>query len=195
MLRYSPDALSSIDGRKLLGWSLMSLTSRHSRFVARQLCAMDTSDLRQHICLRILRNAPSGDHALSTIISNETRWSVSRICHLRTLLKHAGRMRPHVSLPELQGPDVDFDANLSTAEMRSAIRKALASLTYRRRLVIELRYGFVDGFEYTYSDIGKILNVTRERIRQMEAQAIQQLQHPLRSQRLRRLLPPRRDEL
>ena len=62
--------------------------------------------------------------------------------------------------------------------------KALKSLGYREREIIRLRYGLGDGYSYTLEEVGHIFQVTRERIRQIEAKALKKLQQPMRSQKL-----------
>jgi RNA polymerase primary sigma factor len=62
--------------------------------------------------------------------------------------------------------------------LRSGIAEVLKSLNYREREIIRLRYGLSDGYAYTLSEVGKIFSVTRERIRQIECEAIRKLQHP-----------------
>jgi len=57
-------------------------------------------------------------------------------------------------------------------------------LTAREREIIALRYGFGDGYIYTLDEIGLRFNVTRERIRQIEAKSLKKLQHPTRSRKL-----------
>ena len=47
-----------------------------------------------------------------------------------------------------------------------------------------MRFGLGDGFAYTLEEVGRVFNVTRERIRQIEAKAIRKLQHPSRSKQL-----------
>ena len=56
--------------------------------------------------------------------------------------------------------------------------KPSKSLNYREREIIRLRYGLSDGYAYTLSEVGKIFSVTRERIRQIECEAIRKLQQP-----------------
>jgi RNA polymerase primary sigma factor len=51
-----------------------------------------------------------------------------------------------------------------------------------------MRYGLVDGETYTLEEVGKKLGVTRERVRQIEAQALSRLRHPTHSRRLRDFL-------
>ncbi len=50
--------------------------------------------------------------------------------------------------------------------------------------IICLRYGIGDGYTYTLEEVGRRFNVTRERVRQIEAKAIKKLQHPIRSRKL-----------
>jgi len=75
--------------------------------------------------------------------------------------------------------------SVATQEMlKDKIDNVLSSLTYREREIIKLRYGLGDGYTYTLEEVGRIFNVTRERVRQIEAKAIRKLQHPARSRKL-----------
>ena len=62
--------------------------------------------------------------------------------------------------------------------LKAGIAEALQSLNYREREIIRLRYGLSDGYPYTLSEVGKIFSVTRERIRQIECDALRKLQQP-----------------
>ncbi|HET7144207.1 MAG TPA: sigma-70 family RNA polymerase sigma factor, partial [Anaerolineales bacterium] len=62
---------------------------------------------------------------------------------------------------------------------------ALESLSEREREVLELRFGLRDGKEHTLEEVSRYFNVTRERIRQIEAKALRKLRHPARSSELR----------
>jgi RNA polymerase primary sigma factor len=68
--------------------------------------------------------------------------------------------------------------------LRSRIYKVLKTLSFREREIIKLRYGLGDGYTYTLEEVGHIFQVTRERIRQIEAKAIRKLQQPSRAQDL-----------
>ncbi|MBR0192469.1 MAG: sigma-70 family RNA polymerase sigma factor [Thermoguttaceae bacterium] len=68
--------------------------------------------------------------------------------------------------------------------LRNTLRDVLETLSYREREIIKLRYGLGDGYSYTLEEVGHIFNVTRERIRQIEAKAVRKLQQPTRSQEL-----------
>ncbi len=65
---------------------------------------------------------------------------------------------------------------------------ALASLTPREARVLRLRYGLEDGEDYTLEQVGEKLGLTRERIRQIQAQALRRLRHPSRSRSLKPFL-------
>ncbi len=72
--------------------------------------------------------------------------------------------------------------------LREFVKNALAVLSERERQVLELRFGLVDGTDHTLEEVGQFFNVTRERIRQIEAKALRKLRHPTRSRYLRDFL-------
>ncbi|MGD8553947.1 MAG: RNA polymerase sigma factor RpoD, partial [Anaerolineales bacterium] len=69
--------------------------------------------------------------------------------------------------------------------LKDQVQNALAVLTERERQVLEMRFGLLDGRDYTLEEVGKYFKVTRERIRQIEAKALRKLRHPTRSRHLR----------
>jgi RNA polymerase primary sigma factor len=69
--------------------------------------------------------------------------------------------------------------------LREQVKNALAVLSDREREVLEMRFGLVDGKDHTLEEVGQFFNVTRERIRQIEAKALRKLRHPTRSRFLR----------
>ncbi len=69
--------------------------------------------------------------------------------------------------------------------LREQVKNALAVLSERERQVLEQRFGLVDGKDHTLEEVGQYFNVTRERIRQIEAKALRKLRHPTRSRHLR----------
>ena len=73
----------------------------------------------------------------------------------------------------------------SQAMLRQVIDEIFESLTPREVRILQLRFGLVDGYSYTLEEVGKKFGVTRERIRQIEAQALGRLRHPSRSRKLR----------
>lgn len=72
--------------------------------------------------------------------------------------------------------------------LREELNHILNTLSERERKVLELRFGLNDGTPRTLEEVGKEFNVTRERIRQIEAKAIRKLKHPTRSQKVRDFL-------
>ena len=84
--------------------------------------------------------------------------------------------------------DIDALEPLDAASremLREQVQHALESLTERERQVLELRFGLVDGKDHTLEEVSRYFNVTRERIRQIEAKALRKLRHPTRSRLLR----------
>jgi RNA polymerase primary sigma factor len=69
--------------------------------------------------------------------------------------------------------------------LREQVRTALDALSERERQVLELRFGLQDGKDHTLEEVSRYFNVTRERIRQIEAKALRKLRHPTRSRQLK----------
>jgi hypothetical protein len=74
--------------------------------------------------------------------------------------------------------------------LKEKLEEVLNTLTCREREIIKLRCGPGDGYTYTLEEVGTIFEVTRERVRQIEAKAIRKLQHPIRSCMWRDSLSP-----
>ncbi|MDB6057971.1 MAG: rpoD [Verrucomicrobiales bacterium] len=72
--------------------------------------------------------------------------------------------------------------------LKDTLADVLATLTERERKIVEMRFGLVDGYERTLEEIGKQYNVTRERIRQIEAKALRKMRHPTRLRHLQGFL-------
>ena len=72
--------------------------------------------------------------------------------------------------------------------LKEQLADVLKTLTPREEKVLSLRFGLVDGNPKTLEEVGKEFNVTRERIRQIEAKALRKLRHPSRSKKLRDFL-------
>ena len=72
--------------------------------------------------------------------------------------------------------------------LKEQIEDVLTSLSEREQQVLLLRFGLHDGCPRTLEEVGQMFNVTRERVRQIEAKALRKLRHPTRSRRLRNFL-------
>ena len=77
------------------------------------------------------------------------------------------------------------DDEIDQQLLKETVTAVLHSLSTRERQVLELRFGLHDGQTRTLEEVGKEFNVTRERIRQIEAKALRKLRHPTRATRLR----------
>jgi RNA polymerase primary sigma factor len=73
----------------------------------------------------------------------------------------------------------------SYSMLREQLLEVLHTLTPREENVLKLRFGLEDGRPKTLEEVGKVFNITRERIRQIEAKALRKLRHPSRSKRLK----------
>jgi len=69
--------------------------------------------------------------------------------------------------------------------LKEQIQEVLNGLPPREVRILQLRYGLLDGESYTLEEVGKKMGVTRERVRQIEAQALSRLRHPTHRRKLR----------
>jgi RNA polymerase primary sigma factor len=88
-----------------------------------------------------------------------------------------------IDLVEFKAPDEYASDNQRTTVVASTLK----TLTFREQMIIGQRFG-INSEEKTYEEIGKSLNLTRERIRQLEARALRKLRHPSRSDELKNYL-------
>jgi RNA polymerase primary sigma factor len=77
---------------------------------------------------------------------------------------------------------------ISQSLLKEKLDDVLTSISARERTILEMRFGLIDGYGHTLEEIGKIYNVTRERIRQIEAKALRKLRHPTRAHHLQGFL-------
>jgi RNA polymerase primary sigma factor len=79
---------------------------------------------------------------------------------------------------------VDPHAAAEASALRRALAEALAELTPREQRILRMRFGMDGAADLTLEEVGREFNVTRERIRQIEAKALEKLRHPLRARKL-----------
>ncbi|MBF2099118.1 MAG: RNA polymerase sigma factor SigC [Gloeomargaritaceae cyanobacterium C42_A2020_066] len=103
-------------------------------------------------------------------VSLETRVGKDRDTELGDLLEDEG------STPE---------EHLLMESLHADLQEMLADLTHRERDVVAMRYGLHDGHSYSLAEIGRALNLSRERVRQIESKALQKLRQPKRRNRMR----------
>ena len=98
--------------------------------------------------------------------------------HIREVLLSA---RCFLVLYEVPAPDETATYNL----LREHLGEVLNGLPPREVRILQLRYGLLDGQAYTLEEVGRKMGVTRERVRQIEAQALSRLRHPSIRRKLR----------
>ena len=84
-------------------------------------------------------------------------------------------------------PDLTSENPFEVTEghlLKERLREILGTLTDRERQVVDFRFGLSDGYSRTLEEVGRLFNVTRERIRQIEAKALRKLRHPSRMKSL-----------
>lgn len=85
----------------------------------------------------------------------------------------------------LETDEISPEDLLVRESLQRDLQELLADLTRRERDVIEMRFGLLDGHPYSLSDVGRALELSRERVRQIEAKALQKLRQPKRRNRIR----------
>jgi RNA polymerase primary sigma factor len=143
-----------------------------------------------------IRYSLSNEEALDPLIKNRWEHATSKVERI---------LRSSEEPVSLEGPVGDEDSSqlgdfikdedalepmdAAAREMlKEQVQSALAALSERERQVLELRFGLLDGKDHTLEEVSRYFNVTRERIRQIEAKALRKLRHPTRSQNLREYL-------
>ncbi len=126
-------------------------------------------------------------------IAKELGWSISKVKAVKNVA------REPVSLETPIGEEDDsvlgefiedkgFENPASCAaykDLQEQLSYVIRTLTKKEQDVLKMRYGLDDGYSLTLEQVGYIFNVTRERIRQIEAKALRKLKHPARSRKLR----------
>ena len=86
----------------------------------------------------------------------------------------------------IEDKDVENPAHQTAFTLlQEQLRGVLSTLPEREQEVLKMRFGLEDGYSLTLEEVGLYFNVTRERIRQIEAKALRRLRHPKRSRRLK----------
>jgi RNA polymerase primary sigma factor len=124
-------------------------------------------------------------------LADELRMPVARVHHLQRMIQQP--LSLHSPVGESEDNLADFVADLSiqtpleiiaASQMKAQLEGVVSELPKRQRIVLSLRFGLVDGQPRTLEEIGGELKVTRERVRQIEADALKKMRHPARLQQL-----------
>ncbi len=130
-------------------------------------------------------------------IAQQLSWPVSRVKQVKNVAREPISLETPIGEEEdsqlgdfIEDKEVENPANQTAYSMlKEHLDEVLGTLPPREQEVLKMRFGLDDGYSLTLEEVGLYFNVTRERIRQIEAKALRRLRHPRRSSGLRDFLP------
>jgi RNA polymerase primary sigma factor len=138
--------------------------------------------------MQVLGREPSDDE-----IAERLGWSVSRVKSVKSVAREPISLETPIGEEEdsllgdfIEDKDVENPSNQTAFTLlQEQLRDVLSTLPPREQEVLKMRFGLEDGYSLTLEEVGLYFNVTRERIRQIEAKALRRLRYPRRSRRLK----------
>jgi RNA polymerase primary sigma factor len=126
-------------------------------------------------------------------IADKLGWTVARVKSVKNVAREPISLETPIGEEEdsllgdfIEDKDVENPANQTAFKiLQEQLQDVLATLPPREQEVLKMRFGLEDGYSLTLEEVGLYFNVTRERIRQIEAKALRRLRHPKRSRRLK----------
>jgi RNA polymerase primary sigma factor len=126
-------------------------------------------------------------------IAQQLGWPVSRVKQVKNVAREPISLETPIGEEEdsslgdfIEDKEVENPASRTAYTMlQDQLREVLNTLPPREQEVLKMRFGLDDGYSLTLEEVGLYFNVTRERIRQIEAKALRRLRHPKRSTSLR----------
>jgi RNA polymerase primary sigma factor len=126
-------------------------------------------------------------------IAERLGWPVQRVKQVKNVAREPISLEVPVGSEEDSElgdfiPDSEVESPVNTTAHRmlsEQIRSVLNTLPAREQKVLRMRFGLDDGYSHTLEEVGYVFQVTRERIRQIEAKALRRLRHPSRSKKLK----------
>ena len=126
-------------------------------------------------------------------IADRLGWSVIRVKSVKNVAREPISLETPIGEEEdsllgdfIEDKDVENPAHQTAFTLlQEQLRDVLSTLPDREQEVLKMRFGLEDGYSLTLEEVGLYFNVTRERIRQIEAKALRRLRHPKRSRRLK----------
>ena len=126
-------------------------------------------------------------------IADRLGWSISRVKGIRSVARDPISLETPIGDDEetllgdfIEDRESDNPASkTSYTLLQELIYEVLDTLPEKEQKVLRMRFGLDDGYSHTLEEVGYVFNVTRERIRQIEAKALRRLMHPTRSKKLR----------
>jgi RNA polymerase primary sigma factor len=145
---------------------------------------------------RIIKHARKENLAIDIEVMRRWNWATAKVQRILQSAEEPVSLERPVGDEESSqlGDFIEDDEALEPMDaaaremLREQVQSALGALSERERQVLELRFGLIDGKDHTLEEVSRYFNVTRERIRQIEAKALRKLRHPTRSRHLREYL-------
>ncbi len=138
--------------------------------------------------MQVLGREPTDDE-----VAERLGWSVARVKSVKNVAREPISLETPIGEEEdsllgdfIEDKDVENPANQTAFKLlQEQLKGVLSSLPPREQEVLKMRFGLEDGYSLTLEEVGLYFNVTRERIRQIEAKALRRLRHPKRSRKLK----------
>lgn len=138
--------------------------------------------------MQVLGREPTDDE-----IAEKLGWAVSRVKSVKSVAREPISLETPIGEEEdsllgdfIEDKDVENPSNQTAFKiLQEQLQKVLATIPPREQEVLKMRFGLEDGYSLTLEEVGLYFNVTRERIRQIEAKALRRLRMPNRSRALR----------
>jgi len=138
--------------------------------------------------MQVLGREPSDDE-----IAEHLGWSIVRVKSVKNVAREPISLETPIGEEEdsllgdfIEDKDIENPASQTAFRiLQQQLHSVLTSLPPREQEVLKMRFGLVDGYSLTLEEVGLHFNVTRERIRQIEAKALRRLRHPKKSRRLK----------
>jgi len=126
-------------------------------------------------------------------IAEKLGWSIARVKGIRSVARDPISLETPIGDDEetllgdfIEDRESDNPASkTSYTLLQELINEVLCTLPEKEQKVLRMRFGLDDGYSHTLEEVGYVFNVTRERIRQIEAKALRRLKHPTRSKKLK----------
>ncbi|MDR1446917.1 MAG: RNA polymerase sigma factor RpoD [Treponema sp.] len=134
-----------------------------------------------------------GREPLDEEIAERLGWAAQKVKSVKNVAREPISLETPIGEEEdsllgdfIEDKDVENPANQTAFTLlQDHISKVLSTLPAREQEVLKMRFGLDDGYSLTLEEVGLYFNVTRERIRQIEAKALRRLRHPIRSRKLK----------
>jgi RNA polymerase primary sigma factor len=138
--------------------------------------------------MQVLGREPSDEE-----IAERLGWAAQKVKAVKNVAREPISLETPIGEEEdsllgdfIEDKDVENPANQTAFTLlQDNISKVLSTLPAREQEVLKMRFGLDDGYSLTLEEVGLYFNVTRERIRQIEAKALRRLRHPIRSRKLK----------